>query len=412
MDKEISNVNLKLKNISSKEINEHIINFIKDESIHDTQILDKINEYLNTKIDNLESILEEFRLKEEPKTNSNIVISNTPNLNMKPIDTQNNMNIIPEREDERKILTAFKIDDINGTKKIDKGSTWENYKEKGNKKDKVNNENQNTLNNKFIGKKRNKPIDNNEGKNKEKQNIIRLYTKLRETYKNNSIRNILKIIYNLNDVNQDDQSNKELKKLLEKENALNLLFIIINIHLFNIKQNQNNGYDEQFYTDSKSGIKISKSQVIISKKPSEKKEETEDDKIDSLKSVDSTMSRGSSRYRKELGLGIHLHKDINNKIYKYCLHHFLGETNAIFYCSDKECSSVATYNVDTKVFTITNEHSKTHEQHNYIMNFKNEKRDKLIMVEFEKKPFIDGQVFRRGEGKRIVQWYTIKENTK
>ena len=34
------------------------------------------------------------------------------------------------------------------------------------------------------------------------------------------------------------------------------------------------------------------------------------------------------------------------------------------------------------------------------MNFKNEKRDKLIMVEFEKKPFKDGQVYRRGEGKR------------
>ena len=121
------------------------------------------------------------------------------------------------------------------------------------------------------------------------------------------------------------------------------------------------------------------------------------------------MSRGSSRYRKELGLGVHLHKDSDNKIYKYCLHHFLGETNAIFYCSDKECNSVATYHVDTKVFTITNKHSKTHEQHNYIMNFKNEKRDKLIMLEFEKKPFKDGQVYRRGEGKRIVQWYTIHE---
>ena len=34
------------------------------------------------------------------------------------------------------------------------------------------------------------------------------------------------------------------------------------------------------------------------------------------------------------------------------------------------------------------------------------------MVEFEKKQFKDGQVFRRGEGKRIVQWYTIHENNK
>ena len=406
MKEEIINTNLKLKNNALKEINEHIKNIINDNSIQDTQLLDKIKEYLKTKLDNFESILEQFKLKEEPKTNSNIIISNTPNLNMKPIDTQNNKNIIPEREDERKILTAFKIEDINGTKKIDKGSTWENYK------DKPNNENKNSLNNKFIGKKRNKPNDNKEEKNKEKLNIIRFYNILKETYKNNNIRNILKNIFKLNDEKKEEILNKEYQKLIENENSINLLFIIINIHLSNIKQNENNAYDDQFYTDSKSGIKISKSQVIISKKPLENKEETEEDKIDSLKSVDSTMSRGSSRYRKELGLGIHLRKDKDNKIYKYCLHHFLGETNAIFYCSDKECSSVGTYNVDTKLFTITNEHSKTHEQHNYIMNFKNEKRDKLIMVEFEKKPFKDGQVYRRGEGKRIVQWYTITENPK
>ena len=406
MKEEIINTNLKLKNNALQEINEHIKNIINDNSIQETQILDKIKEYLKTKLDNFESILEQFKLKEEPKTNSNIIISNTPNLNMKPIDTQNNMNIIPEREDERKILTAFKIEDINGTKKIDKGSTWDNYK------DKPNNENKNSLNNKFIGKKRNKPNDNKEEKNKEKLNIIRFYNILKETYKNNNIRNILKNIFKLNDAKKDEILNKEYQKLIENENSINLLFIIINIHLSNIKQNENNAYDDQFYTDSKSGIKISKSQVIISKKPLENKEETEEDKIDSLKSVDSTMSRGSSRYRKELGLGIHLRKDKDNKIYKYCLHHFLGETNAIFYCSDKECSSVGTYNVDTKLFTITNEHSKTHEQHNYIMNFKNEKRDKLIMVEFEKKPFKDGQVYRRGEGKRIVQWYTITENPK
>ena len=402
MEKEIIKANLKLKTNSLKEINNNIINLIKDETIPDTQILDKIKEYLTTKIDNLESILNDFKLKEDTKTNSNIIISNTPNLNMKPIDTQNNMNIMPEREDERKILTAFKVDDLNGTKKIDKGSTWDNYKEKGNK------ENKNLLNNKFIGKKRNKHKDNNEEKNKEKINISEIYSVLNKLYKNNSIRNILKNIYRLIEGKKDDKSDEEFQKIIKTENSWNLLFIILNIHSLDIREN----IDEQFYTDSKSGIKISKSQVIISKKPSEKKEETEEDKIDSLKSVDSTMSRGSSRYRKELGLGIHLHKDDNNKIYKYCLHHFLGETNAIFYCSDKECSSVGTYNVDTKLFTITNQHSKTHEQHNYIINFKNEKRDKLIMVEFEKKQFKDGQVFRRGEGKRIVQWYTIHENNK
>ena len=119
------------------------------------------------------------------------------------------------------------------------------------------------------------------------------------------------------------------------------------------------------------------------------------------------MSRGSSRYRKELGLGFHLHKDDNDKIYKYSLHHFLGETLAIFYCSDKECNSVAKYDVDSKAFTVTSEHSKTHEQHIYIKNFESEKRDKAIMIDFKKKNFKEGQVFRKGEGKRIVQWYNL-----
>ena len=118
MEKEIIKANLKLKTNSLKEINNNIINLIKDETIPDTQILDKIKEYLTTKIDNLESILNDFKLKEDTKINSIIIISNTPNLNMKPIDTQNNKNIMPEREDERKILTAFKVDDLNGTKKL------------------------------------------------------------------------------------------------------------------------------------------------------------------------------------------------------------------------------------------------------------------------------------------------------
>ena len=408
MKTESTKNNENVKIIIDKEIKDFILNVTKDEGIQDFQILEKIKEYLNSKIENFEKKLEEFKLKEEPKTNSDILISKTPNLDIKPIETQNNMNILREREDKRKIYTAFKKDDLNGTKRIDKGSTWDNYKEKY----ETNNENQNILNKKFLGKKRNKSKDKAESQNSELLNKDKVYSILKDIYENNNIRKILRNVCKL-DEKDKIISNEEFQKLIETENIKNLLYTILNIHHSYKERDFNKKQMGQFYTDEKSGIKISKSQVIISKKPSPpKEEEKEEDKIDSLKSVDSTMSRGSSRYRKELGLGVHLHKDSNNNIYKYCLHHFLGETNAIFYCSDKECNSVATYNVDTKAFTITNEHSKEHDQHNYIMHFKNEKRDKLIMVEFEKKPFKDGQVFRRGEGKRIVQWYTIHENIK
>jgi hypothetical protein len=114
----------------------------------------------------------------------------------------------------------------------------------------------------------------------------------------------------------------------------------------------------------------------------------------------------SSRFRKELGLGVHFHKDENDNIYKYCLHHFLGETRAIFYCSDKQCKSIAKYDVESKDFAVTIPHSKPHAQHNYILNFDTEKKDKIIFLDFQKKDYKEGQVFRKGEGKRIVQWYT------
>ena len=128
--------------------------------------------------------------------------------------------------------------------------------------------------------------------------------------------------------------------------------------------------------------------------------------LDSEKNVDNSIQKGnSSRFRKELGLGVHFHKDENDNIYKYCLHHFLGETRAIFYCSDKQCKSIAKYDVETKVFTITIDHSKSHSQHNYILNFDSEKKDKIIFLDFKKKSYKEGQVFRKGEGKRIVQWY-------
>jgi len=135
----------------------------------------------------------------------------------------------------------------------------------------------------------------------------------------------------------------------------------------------------------------------------------ENDQTDKQLDKDNNMiQRGgsSSRFRKELGLGVHFHKDENDNIYKYCLHHFLGETRAIFYCSDKQCKSIAKYDVESKDFAVTIPHSKPHAQHNYIMNFDTEKKDKIIFLDFQKKDYKEGQVFRKGEGKRIVQWYT------
>jgi len=405
---------LKINNTSPEEINDYILNIINDDATNENELLNKIKEYLILKVPDIKEKLEQFGIQKE--SSDNIVISNTPNLDIKQIDTKNNTDNSIEKEDNKKILTAFKKEDLNQKEeKKDDGSTWANYKQKEAKNDnKVNNnENYNIDNNNFLGKKRYKSTEK-EGKedSKDKQNEdktdktdnIYKYSLLKEMISKYGYRNILKNIYQKDSDNKDETSkieDSDFNKLIETEGKEKLTYMLINMHNSNKAINVEPHFEGGFYTDPKRGIKISTSQVIISKKPSPKKND-----VDDTKSIDSTMSRGSSRYRKELGLGLHLHKDENNNIYKYCLHHFLGETIAIFYCSDKECKSVANYDVDSKTFTVTVDHSKTHEQHNYIMNFESEKRDKLIVLEFQKKTFKEGQVFRKGEGKRIVQWYT------
>jgi len=103
-----------------------------------------------------------------------------------------------------------------------------------------------------------------------------------------------------------------------------------------------------------------------------------------------------------LGLGLHFHKDKEGRIYKYSKNTFLGRDICIFNCCDKECHSNANYIMSDGKFIINSEHDKKYEDHSYI---KKPDKDHKYIEEFKKKNFIEGQVFQKDSGPKIIQWY-------
>lgn len=104
-----------------------------------------------------------------------------------------------------------------------------------------------------------------------------------------------------------------------------------------------------------------------------------------------------------LGLSVHLHKDDANNIYKYYLHHYMNDTVAAYYCSDKKCSGSAKYMVETKKFEIISDHSLPYASHSYISKpFPN---DIKLFKEFEIRNYKEAQLFKQSNGKSNISWY-------
>lgn len=382
---------------SNNEIREDILKLLNENTSEDTNLLSKLKEYL-CKHDS------EFLKKEENTSAQGI------NL-----------------ETESNIETSVDNDKQNKEKK--KTPIFKN--------EKYNNDNSNKENNLLKRKRKNNNKDDlSDNSNENNSNNLPSFLKLNELVKKYGLTNVLRTLYKPN-LDLSKSLDKSLQKIIDSQGSQKLTFMLLNIHCTNNKcenndSNSNINLEEEDTNTSKENKKDNNhslsqpapNKIFTSKKQNDdnsinnndnnnvKNEDDNDEvKIDLEEKTQDNNQKGninnnnSSRFRKELGLGVHFHKDDKDNIYKYCLHHFLGETRAIFYCSDKQCKSIAKYDVDTKVFTITVEHSKTHAQHNYILNFESEKKDKIIFLDFQKKNYKEGQVFRKGEGKRIVQWY-------
>ena len=408
----------KPSNPSNNEIREDILKLLNENTSNDVDLLLKLREYLN---------------KQQPEFSKKDEIKNS-NLPVQTLDSESNIETSAENEKqtkEKKKIFFFKKEQIG------------------------NNENQNIDNNnnflkkkryKFLSEKNKDEINENNELNDNCTDNLPSYLKLNEIIKKYGFQNVLRSLYKpfLDTTKSLDRS---LQKILDSEGTQKLTFMLLNIHCTigkcrniesNLEEEDNNNIIDNNEpkieerqaapalvtknSSSKNIIDINHNDININNDNNNDNNNIIDNNINNSnisnnevkldlekeKNNDNNnnIPKGnSSRFRKELGLGVHFHKDENDNIYKYCLHHFLGETRAIFYCSDKQCKSIAKYDVETKVFTITIEHSKPHSQHNYILNFDTEKKDKIIFLDFKKKNYKEGQVFRKGEGKRIVQWY-------
>jgi len=393
------------KNITpqSSEVRENILKLLNENQSNDAELLLKLQEFLNKQGPKQEENGTKKEVK-GPLKHTNLQIQSLDNESSFELPAQNQkQNKEKEKEKEKKKQPIIKEED-----------------------EMENDENRNIENNSFLRKKRFKDKNSKDenSQNKDYDNNLEnlpSYIKLNELVKKYGFKNVLKCLCQ-SSLDQSKSLERNLQKMIDNEGGQKLSFMLLSIHC-NICDNKDNSNNDGI--EKKKGSKLaSPMKKKINNDNNDNDMDNEDDDednnedddrnindevkidLDSEKNVENSIQKGnSSRFRKELGLGVHFHKDDKDNIYKYCLHHFLGETRAIFYCSDKQCKSIAKYDVVTKVFTITIDHSKSHSQHNYILNFDSEKKDKVIFLDFKKKSYKEGQVFRKGEGKRIVQWY-------
>ena len=328
----------------------------------------------------------------EPQNTNN---SQTLNLKNELLDLINNSN--SKEEILNKLSNYLKTNNIHTTsenqiedpinKKIDdlKIACTENMKNE---------------NNTLLGKKH--EIEKNE-KEDQKKNYSTTYNlnKLNRLTKRFGYCTVLKCLYKT-ELNEKRPLEKHLKLLIESEGLQKILIMLLHIHCNNNKENncttnnKNEIISEESNTksNSKKKIKLKIEEPITAEK----------DFVDLNQSFNKKSGNvGNGRFRKELGLGIHLHKDKMNNIYKYTLHHFSGNDKAVFYCSDRDCKSNAVYDVDTKKFVLNSDHTKAHEEHNYISNM-NKDKEKNIFADFEKKDKKEAQIIRK-DGQKMVYWY-------
>ena len=250
----------------------------------------------------------------------------------------------------------------------------------------------------LLGKKH--EIENNEKEDQAKNNSTTYnLNKLNRLTKRFGYCSVLKCLYKT-ELNEKRQLEKHLKLLIESEGLEKIILMLLHIHCNNNEScdtnNKNEIIPEEIITKPKpkKNTKLKNEDILTA----------ENDFVDLNQSLNKKNSKiGNGKFRKELGLGIHLHKDKMYNIYKYILHHFSGTDKAIFYCADRDCKSNAIYDVDTKRFVLNSDHTKPHEEHNYISNM-NKEKEKNIFEDFEKKDKKEAQIIRK-DGQKMVYWY-------
>ena len=126
-------------------------------------------------------------------------------------------------------------------------------------------------------------------------------------------------------------------------------------------------------------------------------------KVSSPKRAKSPLKDQSKKSEKKImSIGSHYNKTNNGEIYKYQVSKLDGRGNAIFSCYDDKCCGMGLYELETKNFTITRDHTLRHSEHDYIINF--DKDGDNVFKDLVASEKNDAQVFKEN-GERNVKIY-------
>ena len=101
-------------------------------------------------------------------------------------------------------------------------------------------------------------------------------------------------------------------------------------------------------------------------------------------------------------IGSHYNKTKDGEIYKYQVSALDEKGNAIFKCYDEKCSGMGIYDVDSKKFSITQNHSIIYGEHDYIDLMNKDECDGDVLKDLKEEKYSDAQIFKEN-GKRIIK---------
>ena len=173
-------------------------------------------------------------------------------------------------------------------------------------------------------------------------------------------------------LDENDKLDTMLKGVSDSSNGINFLFLRTFFLYFKSK------FDE---IEKLLSFKEDKSVVSV-------KEEPEKDEVQENKNI--------------MSIGSHYHKSEEGLIFKYKAAFLDGKGFTVFKCYDEKCDSEAMYELETKKFTITKEHSLNHSEHDYIKNLEN--NCDYVFNDLMKNSKSEAQVFKEN-GERVVKIY-------
>ena len=118
--------------------------------------------------------------------------------------------------------------------------------------------------------------------------------------------------------------------------------------------------------------------------------------------IEIPLNKKGSNKNKTLGLECHFNKNEDGNIYKYKIVYLLGGL-AIFKCDDDSCKGDGIFDLDKKVFSVGQKHSKEYSEHKFVKNGILD--NSIIYNEMNSNKYKDAQILFE-ENNKIVRFYS------